>query len=230
MMANHSNSTTTLRVAQVAFNLGQYVLGARAGGMGVWVAGCSLNKCLGCTSAHTWDQTSGSVLTVAQLIGVACGQSQPPSRLMVSGGEPTDQADAVMALVRAFSREFPNAETVLYTGLRWSAMTRRFAALADAVDVVIAGPYVQSLPATPLAGSANQTVHLLTARAAERYGDWLQWPMHAVQVAAGRGHDLVTVGIPKRGAMQRAAAALPVAAASWSHVELQSQRKTRSTA
>jgi len=204
-----------LNVAQVAFGLCAGVLGATPHRMGVWTQGCSLRKCPGCTSTHTWSPTLGRRLAVASLIELARRQTVRPAGLTVSGGEPTDQAAAVAALVQTFRAEFPGTEAVLYTGLRWPALVSRYPGFAQLFDVAITGPYVQTRPATPLAGSTNQEVRLLTPLAERLYRDWDRWPVHAVQVAARSDARVVAVGIPHTARMERAANAAGLHAGSW---------------
>ena len=204
----------TLNVQQVALGLAAGVLGAAAGRMGVWVQGCSLPHCPGCTSAHTHDAADAHAhrLVVADLLRLA--QRHQPAGLTVSGGEPTDQAEAVLALLQGFKQRWPEREAVLYTGLRWAVFARRFPALAAVADVVVAGPYVRHLPATALAGSANQEVKLLTPLAQRLFASHAHWVQHRLQVSAPpqASHpgcaDVVTVGIPHSPRLQAAQAGL----------------------
>ncbi len=205
----------TLRINQVAFGLGRGVLGATGNRMGVWTQGCSLPKCPGCASMHARPQNGGREINIGQLLGLVSAQAIPPSGLTISGGEPTDQAPEVEAFIKAFRDLFPKAEVVLYTGLCWQEFSGRFPVLAGLADVIVAGPYVRTLPATPLAGSANQEVMLLTPLARRLYEGWRNWPMHRMQVGNGKAGDLVTVGIPHTLRMTRAAAMIGATGVTW---------------
>lgn len=204
-----------LRVSQVAFGLGPGVLGATGHRMGVWTQGCSLPKCPGCVSTHTWPADGGRSLPVAALLRLARAQTCPPTGLTVSGGEPTDQAGAVTVLAAGFRAAFPEAELVLYTGLRWRALMDRFPDLAVRFDCVVAGPYVRTREATALAGSGNQEVRLLTPRAERLYAGWSSWPRHRVQVGQCQGEALVTVGIPDTPRMTVAARQVGAVGVTW---------------
>lgn len=213
-----------LRLNQVAFGLGPGVLGASPNRMGVWTQGCSLPKCPGCSSVHTWPADVGSMVPIKSLIRLAHAQALPPSGLTLSGGEPTDQAGGVMALVQAFRVAFPNTEVVLYTGLRWAEFAGRFPELVALLDVVVAGPYVRTREATPLAGSSNQEIRLLTPLAEQLYQDWPSWPRHRVQIGQGRTDELVIVGIPSIPRMAQAASRVGVVSVTWEPTE---ERKPR---
>lgn len=217
-----------LNLNQVVFGLGRGVLGATPNRMGVWTQGCSLSKCPGCSSTHTWAPGDGRQIAVKALLQLAQAQPRPPSGLTISGGEPTDQADAVAALARGFRVAFPTAEVVLYTGLRWPALAARHEQLVGLIDVAVTGPYVRTLDATTLSGSSNQEVRLLTPLAALLYRDHKNWPLHAVQVGhvCEKSEDrLVTVGIPDTRRMQRAATQTGATAMTWHNPTRTARRK-----
>lgn len=204
-----------LMINQVVFGLGRFVLGASAGRMGVWTQGCSLRKCPGCTSMHTWSPQEGRLVDGARLVRLAQAQDRRPTGLTVSGGEPTDQAAGVIALIEAFRSAFPGTEVVLYSGLRWSALAARHPALVHLLDVAVTGPYARTAAANPLAGSANQDVKLLTPLAGDLYRDWERWPSHTLQVGAGTNSRVITVGIPDTRRMERAAKSTGARNVSW---------------
>ena len=204
-----------LKLHQLAFGLRGGVLGATANRMGVWTQGCSLPKCPGCTSIHTWSSDGGTSHSVDTLLAIARAMPQTPSGLTISGGEPSDQAPAVTALIRGFRELFPEAEVVLYSGLRWPVLSTRHPELVALLDVAVTGPYVRTLEATPLAGSSNQEVVLLTALAERLYRDWPHWPKNVLQIGRGENNRVVTVGIPDTPRMSRAAQEAKVTDVTW---------------
>lgn len=192
-------NTRYLRLNTAAHGLKRGVLGATDRRVMLTMQGCSHVKCPGCTSPHTWDATTGRQVPVTGLIHWM--QRLPRvDGLTITGGEPTDQAAALIALLRSFRRTFPHAEVVLYSALLWSRLQRDFGNLIALCDVAVAGPYVQGLPPTPLAGSSNQTVHLLTPLAERLYDGWEKdWPLHRVQLSqSGRDDTALLIGIPSR--------------------------------
>ncbi len=199
----------SLLLRQLAFGLAAGVLGAAANRMGVWTFGCDL-ACPGCGSVHTWHESSASDahwVPVDTLLRLAA--ERDPGGLLLSGGEPSSQAVPTTALASGFKSLFPQREVVLYSGLRFAPLQARFPALVAAVDVVVSGPYVQTLPANSLAGSSNQEVHLLTPLAEKLFKDWPTWPAHSLQVASqiavGGDTEIVTVGIPHTKRLAQAA-------------------------
>jgi hypothetical protein len=207
-----------LRLNQVVFGLGRGVLGASSNRMGVWTQGCSLRKCPGCSSTHIWSPTAGKVVSAEALLKLAHAQSLPPSGLTVSGGEPTDQAEGITGLIARFRETFPGSEIVLYTGLRWSVLAKRFPALVAQLDVAVTGPFVRTREATPLTGSSNQEVHLLTPLAERLYYDWQDWSRHALQIGYTKAEQLVAVGIPHTPRMARAALQVGAIDVTWDSI------------
>lgn len=85
--------------------------------------------------------------------------------LTVSGGEPLQQAEAVVALLEA--ARAAGLSTLLFTGLAWEEVQRLPLAprILRCVDVLLAGRYIaERRVAEGLIGSANKTVHLLSPR------------------------------------------------------------------
>jgi len=212
-----------LRLNQVVFGLGPGVLGASANRMGIWTQGCSLLKCPGCASTHTWSPDEGKKVSVDALLKLAYAQALDPTGLTVSGGEPTDQVEGVTALIVGFRRNFPGAEIVLYTGLNWPVLVRRFPDLVSQLDVAVTGPFVRTREATALAGSNNQEVKLLTPLARRLYLGWQNWPRHTLQVGRAHTEQLVTVGIPHTPRMTQAALQVGAIRVSWDRVAEEKQ-------
>lgn len=207
-----------LRLNQAVFGLGRGVLGASSNRMGVWTQGCSLRKCPGCSSTHTWSPAGGKAVSVEALLKLAHAQALPPSGLTVSGGEPTDQAEGITALIAGFRETFPGTETILYTGLHWSMLAERHPTLVALLDVAVTGPFVRTREATPLTGSSNQEVHLLTPLAKRLYRDWQDWSRHALQVGRAKAEQLVTVGIPHTPRMAQVALQLGAIDVTWDRI------------
>jgi anaerobic ribonucleoside-triphosphate reductase activating protein len=139
-------------------------------------------------------------MEVRNIIDWLLAQPRPVTGLTISGGEPSEQGKNVLALIKAFREAFTQADILLFSGLTWQRLINHHLELVEASDVVVAGPYVQHLPPLPLRGSGNQTVHLLSDLAHQRYHDLDQWPVHSTQVAFHKDH-LTTVGIPDIAAL-----------------------------
>jgi anaerobic ribonucleoside-triphosphate reductase activating protein len=180
-----------LNIAQVAANIRVLGYGNRAG---VWVQGCSIG-CPGCSSLHTHNPVGGRQLEISKIIDWLRAQPCSLVGLTVSGGEPSAQNNNVLELIQAFRNEFKQADVLMFSGLPWRRLITQHSELVKACDVIIAGPYVKNLPPRPLRGSSNQTVHLLTDLAHERYYNLDRWPTQLAQAVFSK-ESVISVGIP----------------------------------
>lgn len=86
--------------------------------------------------------------------------------ITVSGGEPLEQPQALLALLNGV-RDETSLSVILFSGHTLGEITRSAVGreITTLVDVLIAGPYMSSLGmAHGLRGSSNQRIHLMTGR------------------------------------------------------------------
>jgi anaerobic ribonucleoside-triphosphate reductase activating protein len=147
---------------------------SRANGPGlravVWFQGCTLG-CPGCFNPTTHTIAGGYTMaaqTVADDISRATGDTPPIEGVTLSGGEPLEQPEGLLRLLRLLEAG-PAASlgTILFSGYSHSeirAMPLGPAVLAR-LDAVICGRYVQARHVgRALIGSSNQELRLLTNR------------------------------------------------------------------
>ena len=143
---------------------------------GIWVQGCGLG-CRECVSLHTWDPLDGLAYEIDVVAGM-CNASRH-SNLLISGGEPMEQAPALVELIDTARRDRDWFVTC-YSGhylepLRdgvaraknapHGEFLRGTAELVERLDLLIDGPYVAPLHAPLLwRGSSNQRLHNLSGR------------------------------------------------------------------
>lgn len=150
-----------------SLRLHAFVPRSRANGPGlravVWVQGCTLG-CPGCFNPDTHNPHRGASIAVADLAAhiAALAQAAPPiDGVSISGGEPLQQAPAVLALCEAV--QALDLSVILWTGFAWEEVQRMPCAdrLMACVDLLIAGRYdaAQHL-GDQLRGSANKTLHI----------------------------------------------------------------------
>ncbi|MFT3694352.1 MAG: 4Fe-4S single cluster domain-containing protein [Kofleriaceae bacterium] len=139
---------------------------SRANGPGarfvVWMQGCTLG-CPGCFNASTHDASGGREIAVEDLLAEMA--TAKVEGLSLSGGEPMQQIDATVELLRG-ARAL-GLSTLAFSGYTIDeirALPRGDEALA-LLDVLIDGRYVSTERlASGLRGSANQRIQLLTER------------------------------------------------------------------
>lgn len=195
-------SLNILRVSAPVTNLG---FGRR---IVLWVAGCSIG-CHGCCSQDTWQAKGRSmdVVELAQLLRGLAARHGSIDGLTISGGEPSEAAPAISALLDRTRRANPEWDVLLYSGLPWARLQARFPELLALCDAVIPEPFVHKQPSEhPLLGSANQTLRCLTAKARERYEGFDMSPMPLEATVNAGGVEFS--GVPKGDGLDRFTAAL----------------------
>lgn len=141
--------------------------GSRANGPGlravIWVQGCDLG-CPGCYNPESHPAAGGERTPVAELIDWVL--SLEVEGLTISGGEPLQQPEPVLALLCGVRRR-SGLSTLLFSGYRRSEIERQplGPAILSELDVLIDGRYLQGQHrGAELEGSKNQRIHCLTGR------------------------------------------------------------------
>jgi anaerobic ribonucleoside-triphosphate reductase activating protein len=145
---------------------------SRANGPGaratVWLQGCSLG-CPGCFNPQTHDPRAGTLVLAEELLAWIVGLGDSIQGITLSGGEPLEQRRPLAWLLARVKRETA-LSVVLFSGFTWDEIALRRNVgnngdILEHVDVLVAGRYDRRRRlARGWRGSANQTVHLLTAR------------------------------------------------------------------
>ena len=162
-----------------------FVPASRANGPGlravVYFQGCSLHcvKCWNPTS-HKFRGIEVPVLEVAQRFEEAV-RLEPLEGVTFSGGEPMQQAEALLELMREIRRTAPAVSLGMFTGYTEGELTSgQFAtrlgstverrcelwrAVRELLDFAVMGRYDQTQPAmAPLRTSRNQRLELFSSR------------------------------------------------------------------
>lgn len=192
-----------MQVNQLIFGVQKQILGSQSNRAVLWMQGCSIG-CKDCISPHTWSSSGGFAMAVEQIISEL--KKNSVSGLTITGGEPTEQPEALLDLCRSLREEFGCCfELVLYSGLNLEQIKERLPEIFDLIDLGIFGPYMKTLLATPLAGSNNQQVYVRpNSSFVGNYEDWEVWPMHRLQVYPVDDTEYLIVGIPHRKAVNDA--------------------------
>ena len=187
-----------LRLHRLAWRVRNLGIGER---IVVWTQGCDL-KCPGCCSVNSQELLGGAIQTIEEWMTTFENvlQGAVPDGLTISGGEPTLQASSVSALISAMRLRLPGIDVLLYSGRSWGRLQQDFSDLVEKCDLVISEPFVAGIPPiSNLHGSGNQTIHMLTPLAKERYVGCLSGTeMKPLAVTSVTGRQISAVGIPSQ--------------------------------
>ncbi|MEI6412635.1 MAG: 4Fe-4S single cluster domain-containing protein [Pseudomonadota bacterium] len=139
--------------------------------LALWVAGCR-RRCQGCITPTLQSPESGlpvaSAVLARRVLHLAAERPGALDGLTLTGGEPFDQASALVALMDRVMPHYPQWTVIAYSGDSLAALRRRSLAcraLLARIDLLIDGPFRARQSARhPLAGSGNQRLWGLTGR------------------------------------------------------------------
>ena len=140
--------------------------------LGIWFQGCSL-RCEGCISVDTWA-TAKTLIPIDQLMMALSSYIPLVDGITISGGEPFDQFDALLAIV-AQLREKTEVDILVYTGYSIENIADKLQQIKPYIDVLISDPFQrQNSQTLRLRGSDNQRLHCFTSQAKEKYAYYQQ--------------------------------------------------------
>lgn len=126
--------------------------------MVVWTQGCP-HHCPNCHNPQTWDETGGEWIETSSLIAQI--QTAPlQSGLTLSGGEPFQQAEALLEVAKAAKAAHLNLWA--YSGYTFEQLRQDpiKKALLEQLDVLVDGPFIEAEKDYRLKfkGSKNQRI------------------------------------------------------------------------
>lgn len=160
----------------------------------VWVQGCPI-RCPGCFNRQMWSPEpviQCDSIYLAQRIAMISGIRG----VTFSGGEPFFQAEALSDLAERLHEA--GLDIMTYSGYYYdelhSSPNPSWSRLLDQTDLLVAGPYIDSLQCNlPFIGSSNQEIIALSRRISsprEITGN------HAVELTIMPQGDLIISGFP----------------------------------
>ncbi|WMY10913.1 4Fe-4S single cluster domain-containing protein [Paraburkholderia phenoliruptrix] len=172
--------------------------------IGIWFQGCSI-RCPGCISADTWSATGGDT-TLERVLEQVRAWLPHADGFTISGGEPFDQPDALVALIRAL-REMSSGDILVYSGHPIESLAGVLVQAEGWIDALITDPFEIDAPHTrPLRGSDNQRLHLLTELGREMFSQYergLRENDKSLDVMFDEDGSVWFAGIPSRNDFQR---------------------------
>ena len=124
----------------------------------IYLAGCR-HRCPGCHNPESWNEHGGKEVDIDTLMQVII--NDPFAHVTLSGGDPLLQAVGCAELACRVKSE--TDKTIwCYTGYTWETLikekTPEVMLLLEHIDVLVDGPFIQSLRNTDLLfrGSSNQ--------------------------------------------------------------------------
>jgi anaerobic ribonucleoside-triphosphate reductase activating protein len=155
-------------------------------------------------SRETWPPGGGESIATDRLACIIEGffESGRADGLTVSGGEPFDQPEALMRLLRSLNVAGVR-DILVFSGYKMENIALRHPGVSGLVAAIIDGPFeLGGETEACWKGSANQAMTLFRPELSEIYGAWAEAKKGALQVLA-RGREKFIAGIPRQGDADR---------------------------
>jgi anaerobic ribonucleoside-triphosphate reductase activating protein len=190
---------TAIRISRLHFPVNTLGPGRR---IGIWFQGCSI-RCPGCVSLDTWSSDKGAT-TVEAVVEIVSQWLSEADGITVSGGEPFDQPEALLAILSSVRPSF-NGDILVYSGYPIERLN--LMPFEGLIDALISDPFDRTTSQSlGLRGSDNQRFNALTEAGRERFTQQtlLRPPERALDVMFDDENGQVFfVGIPRPGDMRR---------------------------
>ena len=161
----------------------------------IWLQGCTL-ACRGCFNPESHDPRGGESVAVSALVDEILTDAEALEGVSISGGEPFQQAEGLLALLTGLSAN-TSLSTLVFSGYRLEEIGRNPVGRAclDRIDILVAGRYIPARhQGEGLLGSSNQEVHFLSGHYGP--GDLDSLPGAEVQIDAAGRVSLTGVAAP----------------------------------
>ena len=168
--------------------------------LAIWTVGCP-HHCIGCSNPELWTTEHYESVSVQDLfftIREVCNNN-PVDGITITGGEPFDQAEELLVLVKCLSGIVP--DILLFSGYTYEEILSnpQYDEVLNYVTVLVDGRYVKELNnRLPLRGSSNQRVLLFADEYEQLYIEYLSQSQSKIQnIHCINGS--VSVGIHREG-------------------------------
>lgn len=135
----------------------------------VFFQGCG-KRCNGCHNSNTWDYQGGCHRFLGDVVKEL---SESSNDVTISGGEPLDQFEDLLELCRQLHKQ--GKSIWVYTGNVVDPTKQIYIKLAQYVDVIVDGRFVEELkdPSLLFRGSSNQ--RLINLPVSVIMGEIIEW-------------------------------------------------------
>lgn len=126
----------------------------------LFVQGCN-RHCDGCFNPETWDYDKGQIFNRRiQELFLDLGKEKKITGFSILGGEPLDQDERMLELIRKIKERYPDKTIWMWTGHTYEDLTDEQMEIVKLIDVLVDGPFVisQKCPGKRFRGSMNQRI------------------------------------------------------------------------
>lgn len=139
--------------------------------LGIWLQGCR-KRCKDCISPEFQPMERVNICTIEDILNFV-PETERIDGLTISGGEPFEQSEGLLELVKMFSQRYTD-DILIFTGYTLEELYQKESPIIEEIlqyiAVLIDGEYSRELNnGVGLRGSSNQNIHIFKHE--ERYLD-----------------------------------------------------------
>lgn len=126
----------------------------------LFVQGCN-RHCDGCFNPETWDYDKGQIFNRRiQELFLDLGKEKKITGFSILGGEPLDQDERMLELIKRIKERYPDKTIWMWTGHTYEDLTDKQMEIVKLIDVLVDGPFIisQKCPGKRFRGSMNQRI------------------------------------------------------------------------
>lgn len=126
----------------------------------LFVQGCN-RHCDGCFNPETWDYNGGRIFNRRmQELFLDLGKEKRITGFSILGGEPLDQDEHMLELIKQIKERYPDKTIWMWTGYTYEELTDKQMEIVKLLDVLVDGPFIISkrCPNKRFRGSMNQRI------------------------------------------------------------------------
>ena len=126
----------------------------------LFVQGCN-RHCDGCFNPETWDYDKGQIFNRRiQELFLDLGKEKKITGFSILGGEPLDQDERMLELIKKIKERYPDKTIWMWTGHTYEDLTDKQMEIVKLIDVLVDGPFIisQKCPGKRFRGSTNQRI------------------------------------------------------------------------
>ena len=126
----------------------------------LFVQGCN-RHCDGCFNPETWDYNGGKIFNRRiQELFLDLGKEKRITGFSILGGEPLDQDEHMLELIKQIKERYPDKTIWMWTGYTYEELTDKQMEIVKLLDVLVDGPFIISkrCPNKRFRGSMNQRI------------------------------------------------------------------------
>ena len=126
----------------------------------LFVQGCN-RHCDGCFNPETWDYDKGQIFNRRiQELFLDLGKEKKITGFSILGGEPLDQDERMLELIKKIKERYPDKTIWMWTGHTYEDLIDKQMEIVKLIDVLVDGPFIisQRCPGKRFRGSMNQRI------------------------------------------------------------------------